>query len=260
MSQLSFDAIMAKKQQLGRPLVMGHRGASGHAPENTMASFKKAVEMGVEAVELDVHLTADNRLVVMHDETVDRTTNGKGEIAKLTLAEIQQLDAGSWYGPEFKGEPVPTLEEVLSWARGVVPVVIEVKFNRAIEAITTATVMEVERLGASDNVTIISFDHHVSLGVKQFKPEWSTGALYVGRPVDPVGIATAARASGLLPMFGLLTPDQVQKAHDAKLWVGVWSPNSESEIQHAIHMGADMIGTNYPDRAHKLFEAAAAAR
>lgn len=260
MGSMSFDTLMAKKQELGRPLIMGHRGAMGHAPENTMASFKKAVEMGVEAIELDVHLSKDGKLVVIHDETVDRTTNGKGEVADLTLAELQALDAGSWFAPEFAGERIPTLEEVLTWARDRVPVVIEVKFNRQIEAITMATVAEVDRLGMGDQVAVISFDHHVPLGVKQHRPDWITATLYVGRPVDPVGIASAAHANGLLPMWGLLTPDQVAKAHAAGLWVGVWAPGSEAEIKHSADMGADMIGTNYPDRAHKLFKATAASR
>jgi glycerophosphoryl diester phosphodiesterase len=102
-------------------------------------------------------------------------------------------------------------------------------------------------------VAVISFDHNVSFGVKSLRPNIITAALYVSRPVDPVGVATAAKADGLLPMWGLLTPDQVEKAHAAKLWVGCWAPNTEAELKHAIAMGADMIGTNFPARAHALF-------
>jgi glycerophosphoryl diester phosphodiesterase len=137
-----------------------------------------------------------------------------------------------------------------------VPVVIEVKFNRHIEEITTATIAEIDRLGMAGNVAVISFDHHVSAGIRQHRKDWVTGALYVGRPVDPVGMASAAGASGLLPMFGLLTRDVVEKAHAAGIWVGTWAPNSEAELRHAMAMGADMIGTNYPDRAHALFKSA----
>jgi glycerophosphoryl diester phosphodiesterase len=260
MVSMSFETLMAKKKELGRPLIMGHRGAMGTAPENTMASFKQAVELGVEAIELDVHLSKDGKVVVIHDETVDRTTNGSGEVAELTLAELQALDAGSWFDPKFAGERIPTLEEVLAWAKGVVPVVIEVKFNRQLEAIVKATIAEVERLGAADRVAVISFDHHVSHGVKGARPNIITAALYVGRLVDPVGLAAAAKADGLLPMWGLLTPDQVEKAHAAGLWVGCWAPNTEAELKHAVAMGADMIGTNFPARAHALFSAAGAAK
>jgi glycerophosphoryl diester phosphodiesterase len=105
---------------------------------------------------------------------------------------------------------------------------------------------------------VISFDHNVSFGVKAMRPNLVTAALYVGRPVDPVGLAKAAKADGLLPMFGMLTPDQVEKAHAAGLWVGTWAPNTEGELKHAVAMGADMIGTNYPARAHALFAAARA--
>ncbi|MDB5097777.1 MAG: glycerophosphoryl diester phosphodiesterase [Cyanobacteria bacterium RYN_339] len=258
MVSMSFETLMAKKKELGRPLIMGHRGAMGTAPENTMASFKQAVALGVEAVELDVHLSKDGRLVVIHDESVDRTTDGTGEVADLTLAELKALDAGSWFDAKFAGERIPTLEEVLAWAKDVVPVVIEVKFNRHIEQIVQATVMEVERLGAAGNVAVISFDHNVSFGVKSLRPDWMSGVLYVGRLVDPVGLAQASKANGLLPMWGMLTPDQVEKAHAAGLWVGVWAPNTEAELKHAIAMGADMIGTNYPARAHALFDAAKA--
>jgi glycerophosphoryl diester phosphodiesterase len=253
MVSMSFETLMAKKQELGRPLIMGHRGAMGTAPENTMASFKQAVELGVEAIELDVHLSKDGKLVVIHDETVDRTTDGTGEVAELTLAELKALDAGSSFDPKFAGERIPTLEEVLAWAKDVVPVVIEVKFNKHLQQIVQATVAEVERLGAADRVAVISFDHNVSFGVKSLRPNIITAALYVSRPVDPVGVATAAKADGLLPMWGLLTPDQVEKAHAAKLWVGCWAPNTEAELKHAIAMGADMIGTNFPARAHALF-------
>src|SRR4051812_14929099 len=101
MAKMSFESLMALKERLGRPLIMGHRGAMGHAPENTMASFRKAVELGVEAIELDVHLTSDGKLVVIHDETLDRTTDGQGPVVAKTLAELKALDAGSWFKPEF---------------------------------------------------------------------------------------------------------------------------------------------------------------
>ena len=149
MAKMSFESLMALKERLGRPLIMGHRGAMGHAPENTMASFRKAVELGVEAIELDVHLSSDGKLVVIHDETLDRTTDGQGPVVAKTLTELKALDAGSWYKPEFAGERIPTLEEVLDWARDRVPVVIEVKFCHELEAITQATIAEVERRRAN---------------------------------------------------------------------------------------------------------------
>src|SRR3712207_1869075 len=109
------------------PYVIGHRGAAGYAPENTMVSFERALALRADAIELDVHPTKDGSLVVIHDPTLDRTTSGHGPVVEHTLAEIRALDAGSWFHPSFKDERVPTLDEVLDWARRRTPVVIEIK-------------------------------------------------------------------------------------------------------------------------------------
>src|ERR1043166_3256151 len=106
------------RQERGRIWVVGHRGAMGHCPENTMASFERGLELGADWIELDVHLTRDGGLAVMHDETVDRTTGGHGRVQDYTLAERKRLDAGAWFGPAYAGQRVPTLDEVLDWARG----------------------------------------------------------------------------------------------------------------------------------------------
>lgn len=98
-------------------LVIAHRGASGYAPENTIAAFRKAVAMGVTFIETDLHLSRDARFVAIHDGTLDRTTNGKGAVHEFTLADLRKLDAGSWFGSEFAGERIPTLEEILQFAK-----------------------------------------------------------------------------------------------------------------------------------------------
>lgn len=246
------ESILQYRQRLGRPLVMGHRGAMGYAPENTMASFKLAAEMGVDAVELDVHLSSDGHLMVIHDETLDRTTDGSGPIEAHTRTAIQALDAGAKFDPKFAGERVPTLEEVLVWAKGTMPVVIEVKIQRDWEQTVEAIVALVDRLEVADQIAVISFDHLIPRGVKKRRPHWETGVLYVGRMVNPVGVAGDALASGVLPHFAYLSPDLAKQMHDEAKWVGTWCPNSEAELRHAIAMGADMIGTNYPDRLQAL--------
>src|ERR1700716_3392227 len=105
------------EQERGRVWVVGHRGAMGHCPENTLASFERGLELGADWIELDVHLSRDGALIVIHDETVDRTTNGRGLVCEHTLAELKELDAGAWFGASFAGERVPSLDEVLVWAR-----------------------------------------------------------------------------------------------------------------------------------------------
>ncbi len=105
---------MNRLTQIHRPILFAHRGACSHAPENTLASFRRALKDGAEAIELDVKLTSDGKVIVLHDQTVDRTTNGHGDVRTMSLAEVQQLDAGSCFSPEFTGEPIPTLEQVFS--------------------------------------------------------------------------------------------------------------------------------------------------
>ncbi|MEB3198504.1 MAG: glycerophosphodiester phosphodiesterase family protein [Candidatus Sericytochromatia bacterium] len=255
MPSMAFSDLMRLKEQLGRPLIMGHRGAMGHAPENTMASFQLAQRMGVEAIELDVHLSRDGVLVVHHDETLERTTNGQGELSALTLAQLQELDAGRHFSSEFAGERIPTLEEVLVWARGhALPVVIEFKRNLNVKAIVQAAIALVERLEAGDNVAFISFDHFVPAGLKQARPDWCTGVLYAGRPIDSVELAHKAGADGLLPNFYFVEKDMVEAAHAAGKWVGCWAPNTPREMAYALSQDVDMIGTNFPDRLHDLLK------
>lgn len=246
------ESILQYRQRLGRPLVMGHRGAMGYAPENTMASFELARKMGVDAIELDVHLSADGQLVVIHDESVDRTTDGTGAVNHLSLAELKALDAGAKFDPQFAGERIPTLDEVLTWAKGHLPVVIECKIQPDWEQVVEALVALVDRLDVADQVAFISFDHYIPRGLKKRRPNWQAGALYVGRPVDPVSVAGAALANGVLPHFAYLSPELAKTMHAEGKWVGTWCPNSEPELQYAIAMGADMIGTNYPDRLQRL--------
>src|SRR5688572_14064462 len=112
-----FPDFMAELMKHGQVQVVGHRGAMGYCPENTMASFQRALELGADWIEFDVHLTRDGGIAVIHDETVDRTTSGRGLVKEHTLAELRQLDAGAWFGAEFAGEPIPSLDDVLAWAR-----------------------------------------------------------------------------------------------------------------------------------------------
>lgn len=178
-ASISFEALMAQKASLGRPLAMGHRGASGSAPENTMASFRRAKELGADAVECDVHLSSDGHLMVIHDSTLDRTTNGRGPVSALPMAELKALDAGSWYGPAFSGEPLPTLEELLEWSATGLPVVIEVKWHPDAMKVVEACIKLVDRMHAQERVAFIAFDHRVALGIKQARPDWEIGRAHV---------------------------------------------------------------------------------
>lgn len=176
--------------------VVGHRGASFKAPENTMAAFEQALLDGADSIELDVSLTKDGRYVVIHDDTVDRTTNGTGVVRDMDLDEIQKLDAGSWHNPRFAGEKAPELGEVLDWAKGKIHVLVEVKRKTAEESSGEELVQMVRQREMTDQVTIMSFNHQMVERVESLAPEIDTGVLCP--PYDALKKAGVGAALGLV--------------------------------------------------------------
>lgn len=233
----------------GRARVFGHRGAMGSAPENTFASFALAVEQGVDAVELDVHLTADDEVVVIHDHHLERTTTGHGVVREHTLAQIRALEAGSRFDARFAGERVPTLAEVLDWARDRCILDIEIKGGPAPYPGIAACVIDlIRRHGMVDRVLVISFDHPTMRQVKELAPEVATGVLYSGRPIDPITLAHAAGANALMPYWANLMAEDVERAHAAGLSVHPWATSEPEEIRSLLAMGVDSVCSNHPDR------------
>jgi len=233
----------------GAPLLrVGHRGAKGHAPENTAISFSVAAGMGVNVVETDVHLSKDGEVVLIHDHMVDRTTDGHGYVKDLTLAELKKLDAGSWYDARFAGERILTLDELLSWARDRIAVAIEIK-NGPIyyPDIVAQTIAALRRHGMTRQAILISFDHLALREAKQIAPEIVTGILYVGGLADPVAAARAAGADALHPHWAYVTPELVQTVHAAGLALSPWNPNDLPTIRMLSQMGVDSVGTDYPE-------------
>lgn len=233
--------------------VVGHRGAMGHAPENTMVSFEMGLALGADWMELDVQLSRDGELVVIHDPTVDRTTNGTGFVRDLSLQELRQLDAGSWFGPEFAGARIVTLSEVLDWARGRTRLIIEIKngpiFYPGIAERVVACVRDHDMLR---DVMVISFDHCAVRQTKDLEPALRTGILYVGRVAEPEILAVQSGAEVLMPLSAYVTEDLVTSAHAAGLGVSTWTVNEPDEMRRLISLGVDGIGTNYPDRLRAL--------
>jgi glycerophosphoryl diester phosphodiesterase len=215
----------------------------GHCPENTMASFERALELGADWIELDVHLSRDSELIVIHDETLERTTNGHGLVRDHTLAELKQLDAGN-------GQRIPTLDEVLDWARRVNTVVdIEIK-NAPLyyPGIEQAVVSALDRSQMTEQVIVISFDHAAVQRVKSLDSSVVTGVLYACRPTDAgVGLARAAGADAVLPHWAYVTSDDVTAAHAEGLTVAPWATSDPAVLRHLIACGVDAIGTNHPD-------------
>jgi glycerophosphoryl diester phosphodiesterase len=215
--------------------IMGHRGAPTDEPENTLRSFRRALAMGVAAVELDVQLTKDGRLAVIHDDTLDRTTNGWGPVADFTLAELRQLDAG-------RGEPVPSLEEVFDLVKGKAHLVVELKQPEA----TGALLRFFQENQAFEFATVISFWHPAVKALKEREPRLNTGVLMVGCPADPVGLARAARADALVLNYRYVNRELVDAAHRQEIRVIVWNIDDPEILKPFLAMNLDAICTNRP--------------
>jgi glycerophosphoryl diester phosphodiesterase len=216
--------------------IMGHRGAPASEPENTLRSFQRALAMGVAAVELDVQLTKDGRLAVIHDETLDRTTNGQGPVKDFPLAELQRLDAG-------QGERIPSLEEVFDLVKGKAHLVVELKQPEAAQALLHFF----QDRQAFRLATVISFWHPVVKALKEQEPRLRTGVLLVGCPADPAGLARAAKADALILQYAYVTQPLVATAHSANLFVYIWNIDDINTFKPYMTMNLDGIGSNRPD-------------
>jgi glycerophosphoryl diester phosphodiesterase len=216
--------------------IMGHRGAPAYEPENTLRSLRRALEMGVSAVEIDVQLTRDGRLAVIHDETVDRTTNGRGAVKDFTLADLQGLDAG-------QGERVPSLEEVADLVIGRAHLVVELKQPDAAPALRHF--FQERQLFQRGHV--ISFWHPVLKTLKEQEPRLQTGVLMVGCPADPVGLARAARADALILHYAYVTPELAAAAQAHGLLVYIWNIDDPDTLKPYLTLNLDGIGSNRPD-------------
>lgn len=233
----------------GKVLITGHRGAMGHAPENTMVSFAKGVELGADMVELDIHLSKDNEMIVMHDGDVSRTTDGQGHIKDMTVAEIKKLDAGVKFNAQFSGARVPTFVEVLDWAKTRIPLAIEIKGDPIPAAgIEEKLVKLLREHRVLDDMLVISFHHASVKRVKELEPRVMTGILYTGMLIDSVGAARDALSDSLRPAWQYWTREMVDQVHAAGIVAHSWIANDESLMEYLVSMGIDSIGTNYPDR------------
>lgn len=230
-----------------RPDIVAHRGASAEAPENTLAAFRRALEIGVDGVELDAHLTADGVPVVMHDPLLERTTDGHGLVKDLDLAALRRLDAGRRFGERFAGERIPTLAEALD-VLARVRVIIEIKNGPLYYPAIASRILGVVAEIGHPAVTISSFDHHVLREVGTAAPDVPTAVLYAARPIDPVRMARDAGARVLHPNWAYVTPDVVALAHAAGLRVEAWTVDELVHLRHILATGVDGVMTNRPER------------
>jgi glycerophosphoryl diester phosphodiesterase len=235
---------------------IAHRGASGHAPENTMAAFRRAVELGARFIETDLQLSRDARVVAIHDFTLDRTTNGKGQVHLQTLEQIRALNAGAWFGDHgagsFSGERVPTLDEILDFAKEHdIIFYLEIKSGPA-WGIEHAVVATLRDQNASARVVILSFDPATLDSVHRLDSTMMTGFLCEHPSNDLVERTVRAGARQLVARGDLITADVVEKAHHAGLQVVAWTINEPEQMRRLIATGIDGIITDFPDCLFKV--------
>jgi glycerophosphoryl diester phosphodiesterase len=236
------------------PWIIAHRGASGHAPENTLAAFERAVHLGAGFIETDLQLTRDGRFVAFHDETLERTTNGRGAVHDYTLAELRELDAGRWFDRQFEGQRIPTLEEVLDFA-GTHDVVLylEIKYSAA-WGMHHALAAALQRPEYAARSIVISFDPATLRAVRQADPTIVFGLLIDQRRLDPVRDAQDVGARQLCLRADLVTAKVVEKAHRASLQVAAWTLNDLAGMRTVVGFGVDGVMTDLPDRLRALIE------
>ncbi|PWK11346.1 glycerophosphodiester phosphodiesterase [Tumebacillus permanentifrigoris] len=236
-------------------LNLAHRGASGYAPENTMEAFQVADLMGADGFEFDVQITRDGVPVVIHDELLNRTTNGRGYVHEHTLAELRALDAGSWYDPSFAGERIPTLQEVIDAFGNRMVLNIELKNSIfPMPGLEERTLELIRRYQIEERVIVSSFHHGSMQKFHQLAPDISTGLLYDCVIVGAVEYAKRLGARALHPFFATIKPQFLAEAHAAELAVNVWTVNEEEHMRLVANLGVDAIITNYPDRLKGILE------
>lgn len=233
------------------PLVWGHRGASGYAPENTMEAFEKAIEMGADGVELDVQLTRDGQLVVLHDETLERTSSGSGWLKDHTLAQLKTMNFNKTH-PEYEHCEIPTFRQVLERFRGT-DMVIDCELKTGVihyPGIAEQTVALVKELGMQQQVLYSSFNHATLMAIRALDPEAYLGFLHSDAFLDVPDYVKEHGGQALHPAaYFLLDPDYLAAARRCGLDINVWTINQPEQMAQACRLGVTAIITNYPDRA-----------
>ena len=232
-------------------LNIAHRGASGDFPENTLRAFDAAIAAGAAMCELDVQRTADGVLVVIHDDTLDRTTDGDGQVAGSTFAALRRLDAGRWCDPQFAGERLPTLREVFELVRGRCALNVELKADGI-----AGPVCELIREQRAEETTLVSsFDWPAIAEVRRIAPAIRTGLLTDREAGHALDTATTMQVAALNPRHDLVDRALCLKAHRRGLKVYAWTVDDPAEMGRLIDAGIDGLMTNYPARLRALTEA-----
>jgi glycerophosphoryl diester phosphodiesterase len=237
--------------------IIAHRGFSGRAPENTLAAIREAIDIGADMAEIDVTLSSDGEIVVVHDETLQRTTNGSGPVSEHTLRELKELDAGSWFSPRFAAETIPTLEEVLTAVKGRILLNIEIKSEAVEGGIAAKVVATVRRFEMTDQVVISSFAPTALEQVRGLSPDLVTAVLYkpeFHRGLDTVEIVGDLGASAFNIKRQRLTAKMLKRCGEHSIPVAVYTVNKKRHMRRMMRKGVAAIFTDHPDRGMEVLE------
>lgn len=233
-----------------------HRGASGYYPENTMLAFEKAVELGCDGIETDVQMTSDGELVLIHDEMVNRTTNGSGFVKDYNLKELRKLNAGKWFDSKYKHIKIPTAEELIILAEEK-NIIINFEIKTGIVMypnIEEKLISLIMKHNIQNRVILSSFNHYSMVNCKQIAKDIKTGLLYMEGLYKPEVYCKLVGADALHPFFYAVNSDMVKAAKIEGFQINPFTVNEELYMMNLILAGVDGIITNYPDKLKKLME------
>lgn len=244
--------------QLSRPAVVAHRGASAYAPENTLAAFRLAVEQGADAVELDAKLTRDGEVIVIHDQTVNRTTGGTGVVREMTLAQLKALDAGALFDPKYTGEPVPTLEEVFQAVGGKVVINVEItNYTSPTDALPDRIVDLIRKYRLEEWILFSSFHPLNLLRVRRKLPAVPAALLTQAGPAGRLlrgGLGRVFSPHWFHPYYTDVSAESLAQEHRRGRKVNVWTVNAAEDIRRLSRWGIDGIITDDPLLALRVLE------
>ncbi|WP_286145506.1 glycerophosphodiester phosphodiesterase [Bacillus sp. AFS077874] len=234
--------------------IIGHRGAAGTYPENTMVSFMACEDLGADGIELDVHLSKDGEIVVIHDETINRTTNGKGFVKDYSLAELKQFDASYRFKRQFKGCTIPTLKEVFDWAKGNnFSINVELK-NDKIEyhGLEERVINLIRSYEYEKRIVLSSFNHKSMLKFHLMAPDIETAVLFNRRSKEPWKIAEDYKANAIHPNYRIITDEQIEETMEHHIAVRPYTINEPAVMKRLFEVKCTAIITDYPELAFQV--------
>ncbi|MCQ2479658.1 MAG: glycerophosphodiester phosphodiesterase [Clostridia bacterium] len=236
---------------------IAHRGFSGKYPENTMLAFKKAIEAGADGIELDVHFTKDKELVIIHDETIDRTTDGTGEVESFTYEELSKFNAYGRFEGQFDFQKIPTLREYFELVKPVEGFITNIELKTGINeypGIEEAVLKLIDEFSLRDRIIISSFNHFSVMRFKAIAPDMQCGFLEESRIIDFGAYAKKYNVEFVHPLYKCLTEDVFEEIYSNGIGINTWTVNDEESVRFLVKNNVNAVIGNFPDMTDKVLK------